>query len=100
MVADGMALVPYQWQADVLLDATPAEAAACIPRTVGAIEERDGATVLRIGANELDWIARYLAGLPFGFEVTDPPELRDAVRGLGRQLAQAHRRRSAAPSRR
>jgi hypothetical protein len=46
--------------------------------------------LLRIGADDLDWIARYLAGSPFEFEVRHPPELRAELRALGRRLQQRH----------
>ena len=90
MVAGGLAVVSYEWQADVLLHVDVSTAADAIPRTVGSLEAVDDATMLRIGANELDWIARYLAGLPFDFEVISPPELRKAVRALARRLRLNH----------
>jgi predicted DNA-binding transcriptional regulator YafY len=90
MVADGIAVAGHPWQAEVLLHVDPAEAAETIPRTVGTIEPCDGGTLLRIGADDLDWIARYLAGLPFDFEVRHPPELRKELRTLGRRLQRSH----------
>jgi predicted DNA-binding transcriptional regulator YafY len=90
MVVDGLALGSYQWQAEVLLDAELPEAAAEIPQTIGSVESADGATLLRMGANDLDWIARYIAGLPFDAQVREPPELRAALRALGRRLQRAH----------
>jgi len=57
---------------------------------VGTVDEVDGETILRIGANELDWLARYVAGLPFDAEVRRPPELRAALRARGRRLARAN----------
>jgi predicted DNA-binding transcriptional regulator YafY len=66
-------------------------AEAEVPRTVGTVEEVDGTTILRIGANDLDWLAHYVAGLPFDAEVLRPPELRAALRALGRRIQQAHR---------
>jgi predicted DNA-binding transcriptional regulator YafY len=99
MVADGLAIAAYPWQADVLLAATPREAAAEIPATIGSLEPAEGGTLLRIGANDLDWIARYLAGLPFGAEVRHPPELRATLRALGRRLQQSHRERPHPPLR-
>lgn len=92
MVADALAVLPYQWQAEVRLPVEPAVARESIAPTVGAVEPDEGAgSRLRIGANELDWIARYLASLPFEVEVVDPPELRAALRQLGRRLLR-HRR--------
>jgi predicted DNA-binding transcriptional regulator YafY len=54
---------------------------------VGVIEQADNATVLRIGADDLDWIARYLASLPCGFTVIEPEDLRESVARLATQLA-------------
>jgi predicted DNA-binding transcriptional regulator YafY len=91
MVADGIARAPYKWQAEVVLHAGLREAAEVIPRTMGNLEAVEGETVLRIGASDLDWIARYLAGLPFDVEIRNPPELRAEMRALGRRLQQHHR---------
>ena len=91
MVADGLAFAAHHWQAEVWLRADVRDAALEIPRTFGTLEAVDGGTVLRIGANELDWLAHYIAGLPFEAEVRDPPELRAALRALGRHLQRAHR---------
>jgi predicted DNA-binding transcriptional regulator YafY len=93
MVADGMAMVPYRWQAEVVIDAPRDAVAEVVPPTIGAVELDGGATVLRLGANELDWIARYLAGLPFTFDVRGPDELRTELRRLGRRLVETNRRR-------
>jgi predicted DNA-binding transcriptional regulator YafY len=91
MVVEGLALTPYQWQAEVLIRASLGEAEAEVPRTIGSLETTDEGTLLRFGANDLDWLARYLAGLPFEVEVRSPPELRAALRALGRRLQRAHR---------
>jgi predicted DNA-binding transcriptional regulator YafY len=90
MVAEGLAVAGHPWQAEIFLHVTPAVAAEEIPRTVGTVEPADGGALLRIGADDLEWIARYLAGCPFEFEVLDPPELRDSLRFLGRRLQRNH----------
>lgn len=97
MVSDGLSLAPYRWQAFVVLHATRAEAEAAIPRTIGAVDEVDGEVIVRIGANEVDWLARYLAGLPFDAEVRSPPEVRAALRALGRRLQAANTTRRPRP---
>jgi predicted DNA-binding transcriptional regulator YafY len=91
MVLDGISLTPFAWQAEVVLQAGLDEAAAEVPASVGSLEPCLGGTLLRMGANELNWIARYLAGLPFAMEVRHPPELRAELRALGRRLQQANR---------
>jgi predicted DNA-binding transcriptional regulator YafY len=91
MVAEGLAVGAYSIQATVLLDATHEEAAAEIPRTVGSLEPHQEGTLLRIGGSDLRWIANYLVSLRCPYRVLDPPELRDELRALGRQLLRDHR---------
>jgi predicted DNA-binding transcriptional regulator YafY len=88
MVSDGVAVAAHVWQAAIVLSVEIAEAARVVPPTIGTLEALPGGTLLRTGASELDDIARYLAGLPFEFEVREPPELRAALRSLGRRLQQ------------
>ena len=86
MVAEGLAVGAYSLQATVVLLVPHREAAAEIPRTVGSLEPHEDGALLRIGGSDLRWLATYLAALPFGFRVLDPPELRDELRALGRRL--------------
>src|SRR5690606_19902886 len=96
MVADGLAVLAHDWQAEVMLFTPLEEAAKTIPPTVGSLEAVDEGTLLRIGADELDWIARYLAGLPFEFDVRHPSELRAELRALARRLQRTNRARPSA----
>jgi predicted DNA-binding transcriptional regulator YafY len=91
MVAQGLSHAPYRWQAVVALKTDRQTAEAEIPRTMGTVEAVAGETILRLGANEVEWLARYLAGLPFDAEVRSPPEVRTALRRLGRRLQEANR---------
>lgn len=91
MVIAGLTSTPYEWQAQVLVRATPEEVAADVPTSVGTLEPVEGGTLVRMGANDLDWIARYLAGIEHDFEVLGPPELKAELRALGRRLQRAHR---------
>lgn len=91
MVIDGLTHTPYRWQAEVLVRAEPDVVAADIPASVGTLEAVEGGTLVRIGGNELDWIARYLAGMEHDVEVLRPSELKDELRALGRRLQRAHR---------
>jgi predicted DNA-binding transcriptional regulator YafY len=90
MVADGMAVAQYPWQARVLLHADVDTAAEHIARTVGSLEAMGRATLLRFGADELEWMARFLVALPFDAQVLDPPELRETMRALGRRVQSIH----------
>lgn len=91
MVTEGIAIHAYDRRAEVFLHASLAECAELVPSTIGTLEEVEDGTVLRLGASELDWIARYLAALPVPFEVREPPELRATLRSLGRRLVREHR---------
>ena len=53
--------------------------------TGGIMEPEGDGTLMRIGG-EVDWIARYLAGLPCRFTVLEPDELRQALSELAAQL--------------
>jgi predicted DNA-binding transcriptional regulator YafY len=91
MVLDGLTHTPYAWQAEVLVRAGVDEVALDVPASVGTLEPVEGGTVVRMGANDLGWIARYLAGLGHDLEVLGPPELKAELRALGRRLQRAHR---------
>jgi predicted DNA-binding transcriptional regulator YafY len=86
LVAEGIAVAPYHWHARVLLRVGPELAAEAVSPLAGRVEPVEGGSLLRLGADDLDWIARFLAGLPFEFEVIDPPELVEAVRTVAYRL--------------
>ena len=46
-------------------------------------------TIVRIGG-DVDWIARYLVGLPFRCEVLEPDAVRAEIRRVARQLLREH----------
>jgi predicted DNA-binding transcriptional regulator YafY len=81
-VSEGLTVAVYKWQARILLRVKPDQAARLVSPTLGVIEPTRGGTLLRIGADELDWIARYLAGLPCRFRILEPDELKTALRNL------------------
>ncbi len=90
LVAEGLAVSVWRWQARVLLAVPPEEAAQMVSPTTGVLEKARGGTLLRIGGDDLDWIARYLAGLPCRFRVLEPEALGEALRILAdRLVAQA-----------
>jgi predicted DNA-binding transcriptional regulator YafY len=86
LVAEGLAVAVYRIQARVVLHVPYDQARRLVSSTVGVIERRRGGSLLRIGADDVEWIARYLASLDCGFEVIDPPELKEALARLGAQL--------------
>ena len=93
LVAESIALAPYLVQATVRVAAPFEEVARRVPASL-AVLKPDGpaATLLEIGADELEWIAGRMVGYGLDFEVLAPPELRDYLAGLGRKLVSAHRR--------
>lgn len=88
LVAEGVTTAVYDLAASVRLHLPHHVAARLVAPTVGRlIEETESTTLLRIGADDLDWLARYLVGLTCRLEVLDPPQLVIAIRDLGRRLA-------------
>jgi predicted DNA-binding transcriptional regulator YafY len=81
-----LATLPWPWNAEILLQTSLREARRRIQPTLGTVEQRPEGVLLRIGADELDWIARYLAGLDVAFTVVRPPELSVALRRLAERL--------------
>ena len=79
MVLDGITSTAWSWHAEVLVRAPLDEVALDVPANVGTLEAVEGGTLVRMGANELDWIARFLARIEHPFEVVSPPELKDEL---------------------
>lgn len=99
LVAYGSSIGPYPLFARVRLDVGAAEASAVIPRTVGRLAVDPDASgsnpscVLEVGGSSASWIVGHLANLPFGWEVLEPAEVREAAIELGRRIADRHVRR-------
>ena len=92
LVTEGVALRGYDVQAVVRVHCSPAAAARQIAPTVGVIEpgpDDAATTIVRIGG-DVDWIARYLIGLPFRCEVLEPDAVRAEIRRVARQLLREH----------
>jgi predicted DNA-binding transcriptional regulator YafY len=85
-----VATLPRAWTVEVLLETTLERAQAQFFDTIGVFEQVEDGVVMHNQSDDIDWFARQLAGLPFGFEIRNPPALRAAVRtcaeGLLRQL--------------
>jgi predicted DNA-binding transcriptional regulator YafY len=86
LVAEGLSVGAYSLRAEVLLLTDLATAAEVVPRTIANLAAAPDGTLMRMGASDVEWMAHYLAGLPFEFEVRHPPELVDALAELGRRL--------------
>jgi predicted DNA-binding transcriptional regulator YafY len=88
LVGEAITTAVYRWTATIRLDLPLGRAERLVRPTVGRLTvDTDTSTLLRIGADDLDWLARYLVGLTCGLEVLEPPELIDALRALGERLA-------------
>jgi predicted DNA-binding transcriptional regulator YafY len=86
MVLSAIAQFPYDVWAEVVLAMPYDDAAREVPRSVALLEPHPDGALLRIGADDLEWIARYLVRLGCDFTVAHPPELRDELRRLGEWL--------------
>jgi predicted DNA-binding transcriptional regulator YafY len=86
-----LATLPYRYQAEVLLATSMKDAARRIAPTIGTLSARPDGVLFRVGADELDWIAGYVAGLNLPFSVVGPPELREAFGALAGRLTEAAR---------
>src|SRR5690606_1850665 len=86
VVSEGVAVHAYRIHAVVELDVPITTARGLVPPTVAVLEQDGDRTLMRIGADEPDWLARYLAGLPCRFTVRAPDEVRHAVVELADQL--------------
>jgi predicted DNA-binding transcriptional regulator YafY len=87
LVTEALALGPYRWRATVRLRLPVEEARRRVPHAYGRIAEEGGGALLRIGADDLGWLATFLAGLGCDLEVVEPAELGDELRRLGRRLS-------------
>jgi predicted DNA-binding transcriptional regulator YafY len=91
-VSEGVALRVFDTQARVRLFVPRAEAALSIGPTVGVFESVDDdepTCIVQIGG-DVDWIARFLVGLPFRTEVIEPDDVRAEVRRVARRLLRQH----------
>jgi predicted DNA-binding transcriptional regulator YafY len=88
-VSTSLARVPWGWDVEVVLELTLDEAVRRVPATLAELVDEEGATVLRMRADSLEWTATVLAGLGCDFAIRRPDELRASVRDLGARLARS-----------
>jgi predicted DNA-binding transcriptional regulator YafY len=87
LVAEAITTAVYRWATTIRLELPYDRAREIVGVTVGQLsEETSATTLLRIGTDDLDWLARYLVGLTCDLEVIAPPELVAAIATLGREL--------------
>jgi predicted DNA-binding transcriptional regulator YafY len=58
--------------------------------TVATVIDNDDECELRLGTDDLDWAARWLAYLNLDLDVLEPAELTDRMRALGRWLSERY----------
>lgn len=85
-VTRSLAGVPYAHEVEVLLETTLEQARRRVPATVATLTETAGGVVMTTRAEQLDGMARMLAGLGWPFVIRRPAELRGHVRDLARLL--------------
>ena len=81
------ALIPDQWDVEVILKTTLESARRAIPAGLGVLEPHPAGVRLCTSIASLDWMARYLVGLGFPVIVCQPPELREAFQHLAVEIA-------------
>ncbi len=87
LVQRGITIEAWDFRATIQLGVSAEVAEREIAPTVGTIEPiDDDSSRLTIGADEIDWLVRYLLSLPFAFDVEEPSELRDALALVGSDL--------------
>lgn len=84
LVSEGTTVAPWDIEARFLVSAPPADVRRFYPPTMAVVEADGGdgsaRSLLRISANHIGPLVRFAMGIPFPFEVLDPPELRSEVR--------------------
>lgn len=86
-----LAVLPRAHAVEVVLRTDLEAARGAIFGALGTLEAADGGVVLRCQADDLGWLARELARLPFAMEVRRPAALRTALASCARRLLQAAR---------
>jgi predicted DNA-binding transcriptional regulator YafY len=85
---DSVARLPRAHAVRVLLKTDLQTARAHLFYGAGLFEPTEDGVVLHNQSDDLDWFARQLARLPFGFQIQQPDALRDALRACAERLMQ------------
>ena len=86
-VLESLALAPWEWSAEVLLETSLEDAQRRIPPGSALVEQAEGGVLLRAHVGRLDWLACMLLTLECPFVVRRPPELREALRQIATRAA-------------
>lgn len=93
-----LATLPRAFRAHIVLRTDLAAARAALFPAFGVLEATNGGVSVRCEVDDLDWLARELARLPWPFEIRRPPELRQALARHVERLAAGARRPAPAPA--
>ncbi|MBI5931069.1 MAG: YafY family transcriptional regulator [Chloroflexi bacterium] len=85
-VMKGIASAPGAWRVEVLLATTIEQAAQQIPPYWGLMEACGDGVCLTIYTQKLEWVAHFLVGLEFDFQICHPPELRAVLHRLAAKI--------------
>ncbi|RUL75934.1 helix-turn-helix transcriptional regulator [Dyella choica] len=88
-LADSLATQPRTYLAEVELFTDLPHAMNNLGNAIGVFEPIERGVLMRSQVDDLDWLARELARLPFGFRVNSPALLRHALQNLANRLAMA-----------
>ena len=88
-LADSLATQPRTYLAEVELFTDLPHAMNNLGNAIGIFEPIERGVLMRSQVDDLDWLARELARLPFGFHVNSPELLRHALKKLASRLATA-----------
>jgi predicted DNA-binding transcriptional regulator YafY len=80
-IAHGVASLPRAFKVEVILKTDMATAQAAVLDTIGLLQPHARGVLMQVHADDLNWVARALAGLPFDFEI--------ALQGLAKRLLAA-----------
>ncbi len=82
--------VGWEYNVEVIIDAPADVVARCVPRALGRLTATDAKTSCLAGSTSNPmWYAEQLAALPASYRIAAGPELKDAVRVVGRRLLAA-----------
>jgi len=86
-VLESLAMAPWGWPVEVLLETTLVEAQRRIPPGHAILEQTPQGVVVSAQVDRLEWLARRLMLLECPFVIRRPPELRAALRQLAAEAA-------------
>ncbi len=82
--------VGWEYQVDVIIDASQAAVGARLPRALGRLEPIDAGTTRLVGSTSNPWwYAEQLAAISSPYRIVGGPELRETARVVGQRLVDA-----------